>query len=132
MVTENRANDWWRQAQNDLKFARSALRGKFYSQCCFICQQGAEKALKSMLLRRGARAVFTHSLVKLCDTLRINGELKEAAQTLDQYYVSGRYPDGLPAGAPFEMFNASHAKGALSAAQKIYAAAKMDLSRSTK
>jgi hypothetical protein len=35
-VTENRANDWWRQAQNDLKFARATLRGKFHSQCCFV------------------------------------------------------------------------------------------------
>ena len=128
-MTENRASDWWRQAQNDLKFARAARRGKFYSQCCFICQQGAEKALKSALLKRGARAVFTHSLVKLCDLLKINGKLKQAAQTLDQYYVSGRYPDGLPAGAPFEMFNASHAQGALDAAKQIFAAAKRDLDR---
>jgi HEPN domain-containing protein len=131
-VTENRANDWWRQAQNDLKFARSALREKFYSQCCFVCQQGAEKALKSALLKRGARAVFTHSLVKLCDLLKIDGKLKESAQTLDQYYVSGRYPDGLPAGAPFEMFNASHAKGALDAAKRIFAAAKEDRARGGK
>ena len=131
-MTENRANDWWRQAQNDLKFARSALRGKFYSQCCFICQQGAEKALKSVLLKRGARAVFTHSLVKLCDMLKIDGKPKEAAQTLDQYYVSGRYPDGLPAGAPFEMFNASHAQAALDAAKRIFAAAKEHLDRGGK
>jgi HEPN domain-containing protein len=131
-VTENRADDWWRQAQNDLKFARAARREKFYSQCCFICQQGAEKVLKSVLLKRGARAIFTHSLVKLCDMLKIDGTLKEAAQTLDQYYVSGRYPDGLPAGAPFEMFNASHAKTALDAAKKIFAAAKEALDRGAK
>lgn len=131
-MTENRANDWWRQAQNDLKFARAALLGKFYSQCCFICQQGAEKALKSVLLKRGARAVFTHSLVKLCEMLKMNGELKEAAQTLDQYYVSGRYPDGLPAGAPFEMFSASHAKEALEQARRIFAAAKKALDRGGK
>ena len=131
-MTENRADDCWRQAQNDLKFARAAWRGKFYSQCCFICQQGAEKALKSALLKRGARAVFTHSLVKLCDLLKLDGELRAAAQTLDQYYVSGRYPDALPAGAPFEMFNASHAQGALDQAKKIFAAAKKILDRDGK
>jgi HEPN domain-containing protein len=131
-VTENRADDWWRQAQNDLKFARAALRGRFYSQCCFICQQGAEKALKSVLLKRGARVVFTHSLVKLCVTLKMNGALKVAAQTLDQYYVAGRYPDGLPAGAPFEMFSASHAKEALEAARKLFRAAKMALDQEGK
>ncbi len=131
-MTENRADDWWRQAQNDLKFARAALRGKFYSQCCFICQQGAEKALKSVLFARGARAVFTHSLVKLAATLKMNGALKEAAQTLDRYYIAGRYPDGLPAGAPFEMFSATHAKEALAHARKIYAAAKTALDGKSK
>ena len=123
-MAKNRADDWWRQAQNDLKFARAALRGKFYSQCCFICQQGAEEALKSVLFARGARAVFTHSLVKLAATLEMNGGLKEAAQTLDRYYIAGRYPDALPAGAPFEMFSATHARDALAQAKKIYAAAK--------
>jgi len=43
--------------------------------------------------------------------------------------VSGRYPDGLPAGAPFEMFNASHAQVALHAANRLFAAAKQDLDR---
>lgn len=57
----------------------------------------------------------------------MNGALKEAAQTLDRYYIAGRYPDGLPAGPPFEMFSATHAKEALAHAKKIYAAAKTAL-----
>ena len=37
------ARRWWRQAENDLAFARVALRERFYAQACFVAQQTAEK-----------------------------------------------------------------------------------------
>jgi hypothetical protein len=46
--------------------------------------------------------------------------------------IAGRYPDGLPAGAPFEMFSAAHAKEALEQAKKIFVAAKKALDRGGK
>lgn len=58
--------------------------------------------------------------------LKLNGALEEAAQTLDQYYLTGRYPDGLPAGAPFEAFGASHARAALAHTRKIFAVVKKE------
>ena len=30
------AERWWRQAENDLEFARLGLREEFYSQVCFL------------------------------------------------------------------------------------------------
>lgn len=39
---------------------------------------------------------------------------------LDLYYISGRYPDAFPAGAPFEMITRQQAERALTAAEKIY------------
>lgn len=112
-MTENRAKDWLAQAENDLLFAKAALKGHFYSQCCFICQQAAVKALKSIAFRKGAKVILTHSLLRLCEELRINGELKQSAGILDQYYLSGRYPDALPAGAPFEAFSEQQAEEAI-------------------
>ena len=91
MAPSSRALDWLAQAKDDLRFAKTAEREGFYAQTCFICQQIAEKALKSILLGRRARAVFTHSLYELCRALRINGHLLKAAGVLDQYYLSGRY-----------------------------------------
>jgi len=35
------------------------------------------------------------------------------------YYISGRYPDAFPAGAPFEMFTGEQAGRALAAARDI-------------
>ncbi len=119
MKPSPRARDWLAQAKDDLRFARTAEREGFYAQACFICQQSAEKALKSILLGRRARAVFTHSLFELCRALRINGKLLTAAGVLDRYYLSGRYPDALPGGAPFEVFAKPQAQEALRLASQF-------------
>ncbi len=113
MQTRNRAQDWLKQARNDLRYAVAALEDKFYSQVCFICQQGSEKALKSIFYRRGAEKIFTHSLHKLCQELNINSKLMNAAKTLDLYYISARYPDALASGTPHEIFTESQAKEAI-------------------
>ncbi len=107
------ARNWLAQAQNDFLFAQSALRERFYAQCCFICQQVAEKALKAILLQRKQTLIFTHSTRELCRVLRINGALLKAASYLDQYYVTGRYPNALPGGVPFASFHVDQAKGAV-------------------
>lgn len=50
-----------------------------------------------------------------------NGELEKLAKELDLFYISGRYPDAFPAGAPFELFTSEQAEGALRSAERIYA-----------
>ncbi|MGQ0507566.1 MAG: HEPN domain-containing protein [Myxococcaceae bacterium] len=115
----NRASDWLDQAKNDLAFANSALEAGFFSQCCFVAQQCAEKALKALALRQGAKAAFTHSLLKLVQALSLNGEIERAAQKLDFYYISARYPDAFPEGAPYKMFRREDAVEALGWATQI-------------
>jgi HEPN domain-containing protein len=124
---ESRADDWLRQAESDFLFAKSALRDEFYSHCCFICQQAAEKALESIAYRRGATLLITHSLIKLCDSLQINGELRRGAGILDQYYLAARYPDALPGGAPCDVYVKSQADEAIQTAGKIIDAAYKEL-----
>ena len=51
------AQRWLAQAENDLEFARLAVRGKFFAQACFICQQSGEKALNPVLLKSLANRV---------------------------------------------------------------------------
>ncbi len=123
---QGRAKSWWIQAKDDFRFAESALKEGFFSQCCFICQQASEKALKSILYKRGAKLVLTHSLFQLCEALGINGDLKRAAGLLDQYYISARYPDALPGGAPSELFSRDQAEGALRNASLFLAAAQSE------
>lgn len=47
--------------------------------------------------------------MRLCELLSLNVAPREAAGVLDQYCVSGRYPDALPSGAPFEVFTRKQA-----------------------
>ena len=126
MQGDDRSDDWFDQSVNDLDFAENAFQNGYYSQCCFICQQAGEKALKSLLFYRGAELVLTHSLFKLAEQAEINGEVARAAGVLDQYYLSGRYPDALPGGAPFRVFSKEQAQGALDFAQLIIEAVRAE------
>jgi HEPN domain-containing protein len=114
---------WFRQAENDLAFARVAVRDGFFAQACFIAQQVSEKALKAIAYGLGERAVLGHSLVELVDRLRDRVPelvaLREQAGVLDQYYVPTRYPSGLPGGVPFEAFGATQARAALDQATRF-------------
>ena len=65
--------------------------------------------------------VRTHSLFQIVRTLAENGELEKHAKELDLYYISGRYPDAFPGGAPFEMLSEEQARRALGAARRMMA-----------
>lgn len=116
----NRCGDWLRQAENDLEWAEHSLQGGFYSQTCFIAQQAGEKALKAFCHSKGLDTIRTHSLYQIIKELNENGKLEQNAKQLDLYYISARYPDAFPAGAPFEMLTQEQAENALKAAREIY------------
>jgi HEPN domain-containing protein len=122
---------WLRQAENDLAFARVALREKYFAQACFTAQQTAEKALKAIAYGAGERLVLGHSIVeliaRLVDRFPQLAELREIAGILDQFYVSTRYPNGLAGGVPFEAFSESQARAAVDGAEQFVEAARREL-----
>jgi len=116
---------WFHQALYDLKAARWNLQGGFHNTVCFLAQQSAEKALKSLLYYLGARrqALLTHSLVDMVQEVgsrvtRVAG-LAEEARELDLHYIPSRYPNGLPSGYPHQFYTKAIAEEALAAADKI-------------
>ena len=115
----NRSGDWLRQAEDDLLWARDTLQAERWAQCCFVAQQTAEKALKALALHRGYETVRTHSITETAKALGENGELERMGKRLDLYYISARYPDAFPAGAPFEYFTRDQADEAVSFAESI-------------
>ncbi|MEW6429855.1 MAG: HEPN domain-containing protein [Thermodesulfobacteriota bacterium] len=117
----NRSADWLRQAEHDLRWAEHSLAGAFYAQTCFIAQQTGKKALKAYCLQNGYDTIRTHSLFQISRALGENGELERHARELDIYYISGRYPDAFPGGAPFELLTREQAERALAAAREILA-----------
>jgi HEPN domain-containing protein len=122
---------WLRQAENDLAFARLALREGFFAQACFVAQQTAEKALKAVAYGLGERLVVGHSLVELLarldDRVPALADRRERAGVLDQYYVATRYPNGLPGGVPFEAFSREQAERAVEDAEGFVEAARAAL-----
>jgi HEPN domain-containing protein len=117
----SRYRDWLRQAENDLAWAEHSFRGGFYAQVCFACQQAGEKALKAFCFYKDFDIIRSHSLFQIIRALGENGELENYSRELDLYYISGRYPDAFPGGAPFEVITKGQAERALTAARGIYA-----------
>jgi HEPN domain-containing protein len=119
--------DWFKQAKNDIQWAEHSLDGGFFSQTCFIAQQSSEKALKAYCFFKGFDIVRTHSLYQIIKNLGENGPLEKNAKELDLYYISARYPDALPSGAPYEIITKEQAEKALQSAREIFSIIKKRL-----
>lgn len=128
---KDRSSDWLRQAENDLLWTQDTIKAGRYAQACFAAQQAGEKALKALALKRGYSEVRSHSILEISRALKINSEIENCAMRLDQYYISARYPDAFPAGAPFEFFTQNQAEEALGFAETIIRTVKKDFQDSS-
>ena len=115
----NRYRDWLSQAENDLAWGNDTLDTGHFAQACFIAQQCSEKALKALAYYRGYQIIKGHSIREIALELKINSTVLDAAKKLDLYYMTTRYPDALPSGAPFEYFTPGQASEALILAKTI-------------
>lgn len=115
---------WLTTAREDLAAATALEDREMYSHCCFLAQQAAEKAMKSVWIEVDEDP-WGHSIQKLirelpstCSTGRFD-ELVHAASTLDRYYIPARYPNGLPDLTPGTTFDVEDAMVALKSAIAI-------------
>lgn len=107
--SEREAKRWYLQAEDDFNFVQWVLKeGVFFDKGCFVAQQAGEKALKSCLYCTGKRRVFGHSLLEMISELiGIDKEfekLEGQSKRLDRFYITTRYPNGLPGGSPFQYY----------------------------
>jgi HEPN domain-containing protein len=117
---------WFLQAEDDLRFVEwVAAEGVFFDKGCFMAQQAGEKALKACLYATGKRRVIGHSLFEMCRELAALDSRFEpiisSAKRLDRFYISARYPNGIPGGSPFQTFDSDDLKKALEDLQAIRA-----------
>jgi HEPN domain-containing protein len=124
---KNRFQDWLFQAEDDLRWCASTLEAGHYAQACFIAQQVAEKSLKALAYYRDYDMIKGHSVLAIAKELNVNGELQALAARLDQYYITTRYPDAMPAGAPFEFFTEEQAREARESAERFLSFVKEDV-----
>jgi HEPN domain-containing protein len=117
------AKRWSEQAINDMQAAEWSKQGKFYTQCCFLCQQSGEKLLNGYLYGQGERLVLGHSLMELlgkCQNYNQDLQMLDTeCRSLDRLYIPTRYPNGLPASIPQAHYILSDAEQALGAMDKI-------------
>jgi HEPN domain-containing protein len=118
----NRHEDWFRQAEADLRHARNARKDGDHEWACFAAQQSAEKALKAVVQALGGEA-WGHSVTVLAGQLRerlvVSDELVDAGRRLDKHYIPTRYPNGFDTGAPTDYYTASEAEAAIEDAHMI-------------
>ena len=118
----SRHADWLRQADADLRHARHARAGETHEWACFAAQQAAEKALKAVVMRRGADA-WGHTVTGLLGLVateeEAGEELVEGAKTLDKHYIPTRYPNGFDAGAPTDFYTRKDSDDAIACAERI-------------
>jgi HEPN domain-containing protein len=117
------ATRWLSQARYDLRAAQVNEQSTIYAWACFLCQQAAEKALKAFLYAQGEGPVIGHSSLRLAQECagfdRRFTHVLRACKTLDGYYIPTRYPNGLPGGIPYEVFDEFDAREALEAATAV-------------
>ncbi len=117
-----RHEDWIAQARIDLEVSRENARAGRFEWSCFVAQQCAEKAAKSLHERKGAEA-WGHGVLRLLETLEADErpakEILDAARELDRHYVSARYPNGFESGYPAQYFGEADAKRAVAHAERI-------------
>ena len=88
--------EWINRARSNLVRAQAMLPGVYLEDLCFDAQQAAEKAIKAVLIARGAVFPPTHDLAGLLTILGQNDEaiplaIADAAR-LTRFAVATRYP----------------------------------------
>ncbi len=118
----SRAEDWFRQAERDLGHARRSLDDETFEWAAFAAQQAAEKAVKALFQHLGAEA-RGHSVTQLLSGLpppaSPPAELIELAKELERHYITPRYPNSYPEGAPMDFYTQTEARRAIAAAERI-------------
>ena len=117
-----RSIDWLRQAEGDLKHARSSRDLGDYDWAAFASHQAAEKSIKALYQKRNSDA-WGHALSTLLANLppdaRPDSALIDTAKELDKHYIPTRYPNGFDQGAPVDFYTLKEAERAIENAEAI-------------
>jgi len=118
-MSYERWRDWLDEAGDDLASAEILLREGRYSKVCFLSQQAAEKAVKALLIFKFKRFETIHSVAELLRRAEASEELIKLGVELDRHYITSRYPNAWPLGAPSKMYREEEAVSAVNAARRI-------------
>lgn len=118
----NRWRDWWAQAERDLRHAEHSREVGDHEWGAFAAHQAAEKAVKALIQSLGGDpwGHSIHGLLKaLPEDVAVPDAAREAAARLDKHYLPARYPNGIPAGHPGELYTSNEAETAIADAEQV-------------
>ncbi|MCX7912969.1 MAG: HEPN domain-containing protein [Thermodesulfovibrionales bacterium] len=123
MIDEKEFFRWFKQAEHNLRSAKSDAKDGSFDWACFKAQQAAEIAIKGLIVSLG-KIVKGHSIFDLLKNLElfgfaITGDLLKCARKLDKFYIPTRYPDAIGLGSPFESFDSEDFEVALRCSETI-------------
>lgn len=118
----NRSKDWFEQAKCDLQHARNSIKDGDYAWACFAAQQSAEKAVKSLYMKKNAIA-WGHSVFVLLENLPEDvipdKALMEKGKILDKHYIPTRYPNAHPSGPAYRFYTKEDADQAIKICEEV-------------
>jgi HEPN domain-containing protein len=85
--------EWIAKADQDLDTVNYNLKGDKFEVAAFFMQQAAEKALKSLQIKKLGKFFKTHYLVSLSKKLKAPKEILSFSKLLTPAYQYTRYPD---------------------------------------
>lgn len=118
----NRAGDWFKQAELDLKAAEDSAAAGHHEWAAFQAQQGAEKAAKALVqsLHGAVRGhAVTEILRQLPASVAVEEPILHAARELDKVYITARYPNSFDAGKPADYFTEENSRQLISYGRRI-------------
>jgi len=120
------AERWLLTAEEDWRAAEVLRAAGAHAQCCFYCQQAAEKALKAIWHAMDADP-WGHSVQRLIAEMPQRNRIPdleawlERGALLDKFYIPTRYPNGLPDLTPGQVYRAEDAARGLEAGAALIA-----------
>lgn len=85
--------NWWKQAEIELKAAESNL-SEYPFLTATLSQQAVEKGLKALyILKLHESPPKTHDLTLLCDKLKTPAKIRKIGEELTPPYMFSRYPN---------------------------------------
>jgi len=91
---------WVERAQYDLDTADAMFKAGRYLYVLFCCQQGVEKALKAVIVKKtGELPPRVHNLLRLAEAAGIESGQEQVHffTKLSGYYIQSRYPEEIRA-----------------------------------
>ena len=95
-LTPDDPREWLNRARSSLALAKNRVPDAYLEDLCFEAQQAAEKAIKSVMIKRGIDFPYIHDLARLMTILEASGEripnTVRRATRLTRFATHTRYP----------------------------------------